>query len=356
MLNKIKAYSADKTGRYPIAAIFGCSGIELTAIEQDFFYNTNPFGFILFSRNCVSSAQLSSLISELRKTVGRDDVPILIDQEGGSVIRMGAPNWRVPPAAALFGKLAEKDLAAARGASWINARLTAFELEEVGINVCCAPVLDTITLNEDSVISTRAFSSNPRIIAELGRAACEGLFAGGVMPVIKHLPGYGRAIIDSHHSLPIVNASIVELSGSDFIPFRILSDMPIGMTAHVKYSSLDPRFPGTISNIIVGEIIRKTINFKGILLTDDLSMAALSGSLAERASRAINAGCDIALHCSGELDEMVEVADAVGSLGADKMQFWQDSRSSLKRDKLHNYRILMEEFNSLIQFFPEHGT
>lgn len=352
LLDNIKVCSENQkeTVRDPIAAIFGCSGLELTKIEKEFFCNTNPFGFILFSRNCGSPKQLSSLIGDLRETTGRNDTPILIDQEGGAVIRMKAPNWRDPPPASIFGELAEKDLAAARGASWINARLIAFELEEVGINVCCAPVLDAANFDEVPIISTRAFSSKPEIVAELGRAACDGFLAGGVMPVIKHLPGYGRATIDSHHALPVINASLAELIKSDFISFSSLSDMPIGMTAHVKYSSLDPRYPGTVSKFIIGEIIRKIINFKGILLTDDLSMNALNGSLEERAFNAISAGCDVALHCSGNLDEMSEIANVVGSLGVKKTEDWRKYKNLSKRDKLNNYSSLIEEFNNLIKF------
>lgn len=350
MLNDAKGYSSEKNYRHLTAAIFGCSGLKLTSIEEEFFSSTNPFGFILFSRNCESPMQLSSLIRELRRAVGRDDVPILIDQEGGSVIRMGAPNWRLPPAAAFFGKMAEKDLAAARGASWINARLTAFELEQVGINVCCAPVLDTI-VDEDCVISTRAFSNKPEIVAELGRATCEGFLAGGIMPMVKHLPGYGRAKIDSHLAVPIVDASIGDLISNDFQPFSILSDMPIGMSAHVIYRSVDPKLPGTTSKIVVREIIRKIIKFEGILLTDDLSMEALTGSIAERASRSINAGCDVVLHCNGNLEEMSEIGKTVGYLSAEKIIFWKNSKDLLRRDKLNNYNILKDEFNNLINLF-----
>ncbi len=349
MLNNNRSFTDKGVEGHPIAAIFGCSGLYLTDTEREFFNDIKPFGFILFARNCDSPTQLSALTRDLRNAVGREDAPILIDQEGGVVIRMGSPYWRTLPAASMFGEMAERDLAAARGASWINARLTAFELEQVGINVCCAPVLDTMT-SKDSVISTRAFSNNPEIITELGRATCNGFFAGGVIPVIKHLPGYGRAEADSHHELPIVNSCIAELIKSDFIPFSSLSNMPIGMTAHVIYSAIDPRMPGTISKVIVDEIIRNTIQFGGILLSDDLSMEALSGSLRDRASMAINAGCDVALHCNGDMKEMSEVADAAGLLKSGTMEVWRESINLKKRDKLNNYSSLLDEFNNLIKF------
>ncbi|MEE8172528.1 MAG: glycoside hydrolase family 3 N-terminal domain-containing protein, partial [Alphaproteobacteria bacterium] len=245
--------------KVPRAVIFGCAGLRLEQAEHDFFRASNPLGFILFDRNCDSPGQLTHLVAELRVAVGRADAPVLIDQEGGRVIRMGAPHWRAPPAAGAIGALAEHDRMAGRRAAWLNARLIAADLGHVGIDVCCLPVLDLQFAGASSVVGDRAFSANAEIVAELGRAAAEGLLAGGVLPVIKHMPGHGRASSDSHHALPRVEAPLDELNGSDFRPFRALRDMPIGLSAHVCYSALDAALPGTLSAKIIAEAIRGAI-------------------------------------------------------------------------------------------------
>lgn len=333
----------------PRAVIFGCAGTRLEEAEREFFAASNPLGFILFARNCDSPEQLTRLVADLRAAVGRAEAPVLIDQEGGRVIRMAAPHWREPPAAGVIGALAERDRAAARGAAWLNARLIAADLDHVGIDVCCLPVLDLQYPGASSVVGDRAFSADADIAAELGRAAAEGLLAGGVLPAIKHMPGHGRAMSDSHHALPLVDASLAELNGNDFRPFRALSDMPLGLSAHVCYSALDADAPGTLSATVIGEAIRGAIGFDGLLLSDDLSMEALLGSLGERAAAAVAAGCDVALHCNGEPEEMVDIAESVGDLSAAGMRRWASAREINKRNNLSKFNVLSEEFNNLIE-------
>ena len=340
--------SQSKTSR---AVIFGCAGLRLEEAERDFFRDADPLGFILFARNCELPEQLTELVADLRDAVGRPDAPVLIDQEGGRVVRMGAPHWRKPPAAEIIGTLAERDLATGRGAAWLNARLIAAELEQVGIDVCCLPVLDLRYSGASSVVGDRAFSADGEIVAELGRAACQGLLAGGVLPAIKHMPGHGRAMSDSHHEMPRVEASFEELNESDFRPFRALNDMPLGLSAHVCFSALDADAPGTLSSKVIANAIRGAIGFDGLLLTDDLSMEALSGSQGERAAAALAAGCDIALHCNGNLEEMADVAASVAEMSAEAARRWADAKKNLKKDKLSEFNRLSDEFNKLIEIF-----
>ncbi len=300
----------------PKAVIFGCAGTVLSADERRFLAAAEPLGFILFERNCAEPAQVRALVAALREAVGRAEAPVLIDQEGGRVARLRPPRWRAPPAPARFGELARHDLAAALEAARLNARLIAHDLDALGINIDCAPVADVAAPDGHEVIGDRALGSDPETVAALAGAVCEGLLEGGVLPVIKHLPGHGRAPIDSHHALPVVEASRDELRGVDFVPFRALAHMPWAMTAHVVYNALDAGRHETQSPLVIAEVIRGEIGFTGVLASDDLSMAALAGSLAERARGALAAGCDLALHCSGVLAEMVEIADAVGALSA----------------------------------------
>jgi len=301
-----------------IAAILGCAGTDLTAAERDFFRAADPLGFILFQRNCDSPVQVRRLVRDMRDCVRRSDAPVLIDQEGGRVARLKPPHWRAAPAAGRFGALATADRGAALEAARLNATLMGHELADLGITVDCAPVLDLhIEGAHAGVVGDRALGAGPEQVAELGRAVCEGLLAAGVTPVIKHIPGHGRARVDSHHDLPRVDAPLAELRRTDFVPFRRLQDMPWGMTCHVVYTAIDPERPATASAKVIAEIIRGEIGFDGLLVTDDLSMKALQGSLGERTSRALAAGCDVALHCNGKLDEMREVAAAAGPLSRD---------------------------------------
>lgn len=283
-------------------------------MERRLFAEADPLGFILFARNCESPAQLGSLVEALRDAVGRSDAPVLIDQEGGRVARLGPPHWRKPPAAAAFGALAGRGLASARRAVWLNARLIAAELSALGVTVDCAPVVDLALSETHAVIGDRAFSGDPAVVAELGRAFCEGLLAGGVLPVIKHIPGHGRARADSHLELPEVSATRETLRATDWLPFKALADQPWAMTAHLRYSALDARAPATISAKLIGEVIRREIGFDGVLISDDLGMQALEGDLAERGKAALAAGCDLVLHCSGVLAEMDRLMAAVPPL------------------------------------------
>ncbi|HZV84763.1 MAG TPA: beta-N-acetylhexosaminidase [Brevundimonas sp.] len=294
------------------AAIYGCSGHRLTEAERAFFAEARPWGFILFRRNIDSPDQARALTSELRDSIGDDACPILIDQEGGRVQRMGPPHWpKYPPGEAYM--TAVNDPLSPRELVRLGARLMAHDLKAVGINVDCIPVLDVPVPGAHDIIGDRAYARDPMTVAQLGRAAAEGLLAGGVLPVIKHVPGHGRAFADSHHDLPVVHADLPTLDGWDFAPFKALSDMPLAMTAHVVFDAVDPKRPATTSKKAV-RLIRDHLGFDGLIITDDLSMKALSGSLRERAEAALKAGCDVVLHCNGDLDEMRQVADGVGRL------------------------------------------
>jgi beta-N-acetylhexosaminidase len=293
------------------AAIYGCSGHALTEEERAFFREARPWGFILFKRNVGEPVQLAALTAELRDAVGRH-APILIDQEGGRVQRMGPPHWpKYPPAAAYLK--ATNDPLAARELARLGGRLLAADLKAVGIDVDCAPVLDTPVEGAHDIIGDRAYARDPATVAQLGRAKAEGLMAGGVLPVIKHIPGHGRAFADSHHELPVVDTAWDELDAWDFAPFRSLSDMPMAMTAHVVYRAIDRTNPATTSKKAI-KLVRESLGFNGLIMTDDLSMKALSGSFTERAERSLKAGCDVVLHCNGDLTEMVAVAEGVGAL------------------------------------------
>ncbi len=295
-------------------AIYGCAGTSLSAEERDFFRDTQPWGFILFARNISDSAQVRVLIAQLRETVGDANAPVLIDQEGGRVARLKPPQWKARPPAAHFGVLHAANPEAAREATYLNARLIAHDLSELGINVDCLPVLDVPVSGAHDIIGDRAFAADPATIIALGRAQIEGLLDGGVLPVMKHIPGHGRAGADSHLALPRVSASAEELSASDFVTFRSLDQCPIAMTAHVVYESIDPQRPATTSPKVIRDVIRGEIGFEGLLMSDDLSMKALDGPLSVRAKAALFAGCDLALHCNGDMEEMRDVASEVKNL------------------------------------------
>ena len=289
-------------------AIYGCHGTELLEDERRFFAEAQPWGFILFGRNVADREQLRRLASDLRECVNDPDAPVLIDQEGGRVARLKLPQWKARPPAARFGALRATAPAIAREAVYLNARLIAHDLGECGINVDCAPVLDLPAEGADDVIGDRAFGTDPSTIIDLGRAVIEGLIEGGVLPVMKHIPGHGRATADSHKMLPHVTTSIEELSATDFVTFRSLNHCPLAMTAHVVYDEIDAQRPATTSPKIIRDVIRGEIGFEGVLISDDLSMNALAGALSVRARAALFAGCDIVLHCNGGMDEMREVA------------------------------------------------
>jgi len=298
----------------PKACILGLNGPRLSGRERAFFAEADPYGFILFERNCQTPDQVRRLVAALREISGRADAPILIDQEGGRVARLKPPHWRAAPPAAAFGELHRADAGAAAKAVRLNGRLIGAELFDLGINVDCAPVLDIQAPGADPVIGDRAFSDDPVAVAALGRAFCDGLLASGVLPVIKHIPGHGRAGADSHVALPRVAAARDVLAATDFVPFKPSSGgpgseaRPWAMTGHVVFETIDPENPATLSARVIEEVIRGDIGFDGILITDDLSMEALSGPLAARARKAMGAGCDLNLHCNGKMEEMAEVA------------------------------------------------
>jgi beta-N-acetylhexosaminidase len=291
----------------PRAFIAGCAGPALTEAEARFFAAAQPWGFILFRRNVENPGQVRALAAALREAVGRD-APILVDQEGGRVQRLGPPHWQAYPAARRFGAL--HDPLARREAVRLGARLMAQDLRAVGIDADCAPVADVPVQGAHDVIGDRAYAADVDEVSGMARACAEGLLAGGVLPVVKHIPGHGRALADSHHALPVVEAGRAALAESDFLAFRRLADMPAAMTAHVVYAAIDPTRPATISRRVVQEIIRGEIGFDGLLITDDLSMKALGGSFTQRTRRALAAGCDLVLHCHGVMAEMEEIAAA----------------------------------------------
>jgi len=304
-------------GTPPNAVIFGCEGTALSEEEKAFFADADPFGFILFARNCADPDQLAALVAALRESVRRRDAPVLIDQEGGRVARLQAPHWRHPPPQGLFAVMAEISLDDACRAAFLNARLIGRELATAGITVDCLPVLDLPQPDAHEIIGDRALGRDPDTIVRLGEAICEGLLAEAVLPVIKHIPGHGRARSDSHKALPLVETPLETLRETDFVPFRRLASQPWAMTAHVVFSALDPDRPATISPEIVGPVIRDEIGFKGLLLSDDIGMEALSGDFAQRAAASLAAGCDIALHCSGNLDEMKSAMPGVSPMTPD---------------------------------------
>ena len=288
----------------PIRAfISGCASTSLSDEEKRFFAETCPWGLILFKRNIENPAQVTELTRSYREIAGRADAPVLIDQEGGRVQRLGPPHWPDFPAAEKLTSTSDT-----KASVEIGARLIANELTKLGINVDCLPVADLRFPGAHDVIGDRAYGSDPVEVAKLARAAAEGLIAGGVLPVVKHIPGHGRALADSHHELPRVSVTREELDRTDFEPFRRLSDLPLAMTAHVIYEAVDPMLPATISPVVVRDVIRDHIGFGGLLMTDDVSMKALSGAIAENTKAAFAAGCDLALHCNGKMDEMRAVA------------------------------------------------
>jgi beta-N-acetylhexosaminidase len=290
------------------AFITGLSGLELTAEERGFLRAERPWGFILFKRNVETPTQVSALVKELRESIGEPDAPVLIDQEGGRVARLGPPHWPVYPPGAVFGTLYDIDRTLGTTAARLSARLIAADLIDLGISVDCLPLADVPVPGADAVIGNRAYGTLPDKVAAIARAVTDGLEQGGVLPVLKHIPGHGRAGADSHHGLPVVDTPKTELERTDFAAFRPLADLPMAMTAHVVFSALDPAQPATTSATIIEQVIRGVIGFQGLLMSDDVSMNALAGSIVERTRAIVAAGCDVVLHCNGKLDEMRAVA------------------------------------------------
>ncbi|MEG3144786.1 glycoside hydrolase family 3 N-terminal domain-containing protein [Sphingomonas sp. RT2P30] len=295
--------------------IFGLSGLALTADERAFFTDADPLGFILFGRNVADRAQMRALTDELRALSGRDDVPILIDQEGGRVARMKAPEWPEFPAGPAFDALYDIAPISAIEAARANAQAIGLMLAEVGINVDCMPLLDVVQPDTTEAISIRALGREPLRVAAMGRAIVDGLARAGVVGVVKHMPGHGRAQVDTHHHLPTVTATVEELE-IDLHPFRALKDAPMGMTSHIVFDAWDPASPATLSSIVIDRVIRGAIGFDGLLMTDDIDMKALSGTAGDKAAGAIAAGCDVVLDCWGRMDEMREIAARLDDISA----------------------------------------
>lgn len=293
------------------AVIFGCDGPALKPDEARFFRDADPWGFIVFARNLKSAGQCRALCSELRETVGRE-APVLIDQEGGRVSRMGAPDW-LEWMPALDQAEAIKDEAKRREAQYLRARLTAHDLLQAGVDVNCAPIADIAQPDTHEILLNRCYGRDLGQVAELGRATAEGLLAGGVLPILKHIPGHGRAVADSHEELPVIATDLKTLMAEDFAAFQALADLPMAMTGHLLIPELDPDKPTTLSSKGI-EMIRNHIGFDGLLMTDDLSMKALGGSFENRTQEAIAAGCDLILHCNGDPAEMVAIASAAPEL------------------------------------------
>jgi beta-N-acetylhexosaminidase len=301
------------------AFITGVSGLELSADEREFIRSERPWGFILFKRNIETPAQVILLVQALRDAVGNLDAPVLIDQEGGRVQRFGPPHWPPYPAGAVFGVLYDIDSALGLTAARLSARLMAADLVELGVSVDCLPLADVPVAGADAVIGDRAYGTEPHKVAAIARAVTDGLEQGGILPVLKHIPGHGRAAADTHFRLPQVDTPKTELERTDFAAFQPLADLPMAMTAHVVFSALDPAQPATTSATIIQQVIRGVIGFQGLLMSDDVSMNALAGSIAERTRAIITAGCDMVLHCNGKLDEMREVAAEAPELSGEAL-------------------------------------
>lgn len=298
------------------AFITGLAGTALTSAERAFLRESEPWGLVIFKRNIETPAQVRRLVTSFRDAVARD-APVLVDQEGGRVQRLGPPHWPAYPAAAAYGRLFDRSAALGRNAAYLGARLIAADLAAVGIDVDCLPVADVPAAGADPIIGDRAYGESAEKVAALARSAADGLLAGGVLPVLKHIPGHGRASVDSHRQLPVVKTDRATLVATDFAAFRALSDLPLGMTAHVVYTAIDPIAPATTSVTLVREVIRGWLGFRGLLMSDDISMDALSGSIGERSRAAISAGCDVVLHCNGELAEMRAIASTVPALAGE---------------------------------------
>lgn len=332
------------------AMIMGAAGTSLTEREIAFFRDERPWGFILFARNLSDWAQIVELCAALRDCVGNENAPIFIDQEGGRVQRLRPPLAPDYPSGAAIGEIFQRDRDAGTRAAWLLSRLHAFDLVGLGITADCLPVLDIPVTGASNVIGDRAYGGDPDTVAALGRAAIDGLIAGGVLPVMKHIPGHGRAVVDSHLELPRVAADLDVLRQSDFEPFRRLNDCPMAMTAHVVFEAVDPREPATTSPAVIDRIIRGEIGFDGLLMSDDVSMRALSGDFGARTDAIFSAGCDVVLHCNGEFDEMRAVATRTPPL-AGRSRARADAALARRAS-----RTAMEELNARTEFADVLGT
>lgn len=328
--------------------IVGCSGTKLNEAETAFFEKELPFGFILFDRNLEDAAQITALCEELRASVQNPAAPILIDQEGGRVQRLRPPLAQNYPHAWQLGEIYKEDHELGLHAAWLMSRLHAFDLLKLGINVDCLPVLDIPTPEGHEVIGRRAYGDEPDIVSKMGQAAADGLKAGGVLPVIKHIPGHGRASADTHFELPTVTTPFNELAETDFVPFTNLSSELMAMTAHVVFSAIDPDQPATMSRKVIDQVIRLDMGFDGLLMSDDVSMNALSGDFAERTSGIFAAGCDIVLHCNGDMAEMVAVAEKTPVLSGDSAQRANAVLAAFVEPDDQNEAAIRSEFGEIV--------
>lgn len=331
----------------PKAVILGLSGTTITDAEREFFTRENPLGFILFARNCESREQITALIQDLRRCVGRENAPILIDQEGGRVARLKPPSFRKSLPAGTFAALAQESKELAERAVILNSKLIANELADMGITVNCAPVADLLFEDAHSIIGDRSFGTTPEQVVFLAEAMCTGLIKGGIVPIMKHIPGHGRAKVDSHENLPIVDTPRTILDHTDFTIFKQLQEVPWAMTAHIIYSDIDPLEPATLSKKVI-DVIRNDLGFNGILISDDLSMKALAGDFGDRTEKAFAAGCDLVLHCNGDMTEMQAITQKTPPLSHNTAKLLQlsyeinDNRSTLHAEdtEIHLQELL----------------
>ena len=338
------------------AFITGVSGTELTADEREFIASERPWGFILFKRNIGTPAQVASLVRQLREAVGAVDAPVLIDQEGGRVQRLGPPHWPAYPPGAAFGRLYDVDPALGLAAARLSARLIADDLTPLGVTVDCLPLADVPIAGADAVIGDRAYGTRPDKVAAIARAVTDGLEKGGILPVLKHIPGHGRATADTHFRLPVVDTPKIELEATDFAAFRPLADLPMAMTAHVVFSAFDPAHPATTSATMIERVIRGLIGFQGLLMSDDVSMNALAGSVAERTRAIFAAGCDMVLHCNGKLDEMRLVARDTPELSGKALARAKRALAARKAPLAFDRAAARAELDGLIERAGTAGT
>jgi beta-N-acetylhexosaminidase len=330
------------------AFITGVSGTELTAAEREFIRGERPWGFILFKRNVATPAQVAALVAELRAAAEAPDAPVLIDQEGGRVQRLGPPHWPAYPPGAVFSTLYDTDSALGLTAARLSARLIAADLTDLGITVDCLPLADVPVAGANAVIGNRAYGTSPGKVAAIARAVTEGLEQGGVLPVLKHIPGHGRATVDTHFKLPTVDTPRDELERTDFAAFKPLADLPMAMTAHVVFSAVDPAHPATTSATMIAQVIRGVIGFQGLLMSDDVSMNALSGNIAERTRAIFAAGCDMALHCNGNIEEMREVAAQTPELSGRALERARAALAARKAPQSFDGAAARTELDALI--------
>jgi beta-N-acetylhexosaminidase len=330
------------------AFITGTSGTTLSADERAFIAAKRPWGFILFRRNIDNPAQVTALVREMREATGVPDAPVLVDQEGGQVQRFRPPHWPNYPAGAAFGRLYDIDSKLGLQAARLSARLIAADLLPMGVTVDCLPLGDVPVPGADAVIGDRAYGDEPRKVAAIARAVTDGLEHGGILPVLKHIPGHGRATADSHLALPTVDTPREELERTDFAAFKPLANLPMAMTAHVVFSAIDPAQPATTSATMIERVIRGLIGFQGLLMSDDVGMNALAGSIGERSRALIAAGCDVILHCSGKLDEMVEVAGEAPELSGKALTRAQRALTARKPPQPFDRAAAREELDALI--------